>query len=68
MRFAKIGVISGTVCRITATDTDPVTVFGVLFWFCWMWLVAVVGRCLAGCTHYEGLRFIFCSRCTVIGT
>ena len=25
----------------------PVTAFGVLFWFCWMWLVAVVGalRC-----------------------
>jgi len=22
--------------------------FGVLFWFCWMWLVAVVGRCLEG--------------------
>ena len=36
---------------------SPVTAFGVLFWFCWMWLVAVVGRCLAGCEHYEG----FCS-------
>ena len=34
-----------------------VTAFGVLFWFCWMWLVVVVGRCLAGCDHYEG----FCS-------
>ena len=34
-----------------------VTAFGVLFWFCWTWLVAVVGRCLAGCEHYEG----FCS-------
>ena len=30
----------------------PVTAFGVLFWFCLMWLVAVVGRCLAGCEHY----------------
>ena len=38
-------------------DKGPVTAFGVLFWFCWMWLVAVVGRCLAGCEHYEG----FCS-------
>ena len=28
-----------------------VTAFGVLFWFCWIWLVAVVGRCLAGCEH-----------------
>ena len=35
----------------------PVTAFGVLFCFCWMWLVAVVGRCLVGCEHYEG----FCS-------
>ena len=35
----------------------PVTAFGVLVWFCWMWLVAVVGRCLAGCEHCEG----FCS-------
>ena len=34
----------------------PVTAFVVLFWFCWMWLVAVVGRCLAGCDHYEGFR------------
>ena len=38
-------------------NTGPVTAFGVLFWFCWMWLVAVVGGCLAGCDHYEG----FCS-------
>jgi hypothetical protein len=26
-------------------NKEPVTAFGVLFWFCWMWLVAVVGRC-----------------------
>ena len=35
----------------------PVTAFGALLWFCWMWLVAVVGRCVVGCDHYEG----FCS-------
>ena len=29
----------------------PVTAFGVLFWFCWMLLVAVVGRCVVGCEH-----------------
>jgi len=29
----------------------PVTAFGV-FWFCWMWLVAVVGCCIVGCEHY----------------
>jgi len=31
-----------------------VTARGVLRWFCWMWLVAVVGRCLVGCEHCEG--------------
>ena len=30
-------------------NEGPVTAFGVLFWFCWMWLVAVVGRCVVGC-------------------
>jgi len=38
-------------------NKGSVTAFGVLLWFCWMWLVAVDGRCLAGCDHYEG----FCS-------
>jgi len=38
-------------------NKGPVTAFGVLFWFCWMWLVAVDWRCLAGCEHCEG----FCS-------
>jgi len=38
-------------------NKSPVTAYGVLFWFCSMWLVAVVGRCVAGCDHYEG----FCS-------
>ena len=30
-------------------NKGPVTAFGVLFWFCWMWLVAVVGSCVVGC-------------------
>jgi len=38
-------------------NKELVTAFGVLFWLCWMWLVAVVGRCLEGSEHYEG----FCS-------
>ena len=42
----------------SSDDKDRVTAFGV-FWFCWMWLVAVVGRCVAGCEHCEG----FCSTC-----
>ena len=31
-----------------------VTACVVLRWFCWMWLVAVVGRCVVGCEHCEG--------------
>ena len=38
-------------------NKDRVTAYGVLLWFCWMWLVAVVGRCVVGCEHCEG----FCS-------
>ena len=30
-----------------------VTARGVLRWYCWMWLVAVVGRCVVGCGHCE---------------
>ena len=37
-------------------NNGPVTAFGVLFWFCWMWLVAVVGRCHVGCEHYARQR------------
>ena len=36
-------------------NKGPVTAFGVLFWFCWMWLVAVVGRCVVGCEHCSHL-------------
>jgi len=32
-------------------NKDRVTAFGVLLWFCWMWLVAVLGRCVVGCEH-----------------
>ena len=31
-----------------------VTARGVPRWFCWMWLVAVVGRCVVVCEHCEG--------------
>ena len=32
-------------------NKDRVTAFAVLRWFCWMWLLAVVGRCVVGCEH-----------------
>ena len=34
--------------------TRRITACGVLRWFCWMWLVGVVGRCVVGCEHCEG--------------
>ena len=37
-------------------NKDRVTAFGVLFWFCWMWLVAVVGRCVVGCEQCSLLK------------
>jgi len=30
-------------------NKDRVTAYSVLLWFCWMWLVAVVGRCVVAC-------------------
>ena len=32
-------------------NKGPFTAFGVLFWFCWMWLLAVLWRCVVGCEH-----------------
>jgi len=44
-------------------NKDRVTAFGVLFWFCWMWLVAVVGRCAAPHTlHGLSDEFLFLGR------
>jgi len=34
-------------------NKGPVTALGVFFWFCWMWLVAVVGRCVIGCERFS---------------
>ena len=47
-------------------NKDPVTAFGVLFWFCWMWFLAVVGRWVVGCEHCShptafGVLFFVCS-------
>jgi glycerol-3-phosphate acyltransferase PlsY len=45
-------------------NKGPVTAFGVLFWFCWMWLVAVVGRCLVGCEQWrDSMKIEKSTRC-----
>ena len=40
-------------------NKDRVTAFGVLFWFCWMWLEVVVGRCLVGCEQVTSVSTCF---------
>ena len=50
--LSSVSTCFGHHCAHLQENKGPVTAFGVLFWFCWMWFVAVVGRCLAGCDHY----------------
>ena len=52
-----LDMFRASLCPSSGEQRPCVTAYGVLRWFCWMWLVAVVGRSLAGCDHYEG----FCS-------
>ena len=40
-------------------NKDHATAFGLLFRFCWMWLVAVVGRCVVRCEHIFLIRNFF---------
>ena len=46
--------VSGIIMPIFRRTRPCVTARGVLRWFCWMCLVAVVGRCVVGCEHREG--------------
>ena len=39
-------------------NKGPVTAYGVLRWFCWVWLVAVVGRCVVGCEKLQNKLLI----------
>jgi len=43
-----------SLCPSSGEQRPCVTACDVLRWFCWMWLVAVVGRCVVGCEHCEG--------------
>jgi len=48
--------------RPSSREQRPcVTAYGVLRWFCWMWLVAVVGRCFVGCEHTHAVTHGLCS-------
>jgi len=47
--LTSVSTCFGHHCAHLQENKDRVTAFGVLLWFCWMWLVAVVGRCVVGC-------------------
>ena len=49
-------------------NKDRVTAYGLLLWFCWMWLVAVVGRCVTvlsllvtGCVGKTNWYYLYCA-------
>ena len=46
--------VSGIIMPIFTRTRPCVTARGVLRWFCWMWLVAVVECCVVRCVHCEG--------------
>jgi len=46
-----LNMFQASLCPSSGEQRPCVTVYGVLCWFCWMWLVAVVGRCVVGCQH-----------------
>ena len=52
-----LNTFRGSLCPYSGEKRPCYCIWCILVWFCWMWLVAVVGRCLVGCVHYEG----FCS-------
>ena len=55
-----LNMFRASLCPSSGEQRPYVTACGVLRWFCWMWLVAVVGRCVVGCEHCEG----YCSHPT----
>jgi len=44
-----LNLFRASLCPSSGEQRPCVTACGVLCWFCWMWLVAVVGRCVVGC-------------------
>jgi len=49
-----LNMFRASLCPSSGDQRPCVTAYGVLLWFCWMWLVVVVGRCVVGCEHCEG--------------
>jgi len=48
-----LNMFRASLCPSSGEQRQCVAAYGVLRWLCWMWLVAVVGRCVVGCEHPE---------------
>ena len=48
-----LNMFQASLCPSSGEQRPCVTAHGVLHWFCWMWLVAVVEHCIVGCVHCE---------------
>ena len=48
-----LNMFRASLCPSSGEQRPCVTACGVLRWFCWMWLVAVVGRCVIGCEYCQ---------------
>jgi len=47
----RLNMFRASLCPSSGEQRPCVTACVVLRWFCWMWLVAVVGHCVVGCEH-----------------
>jgi hypothetical protein len=50
-----LNMFRASLCHLQE-NKGPVTAFGVLFCFCWMWLVAVVGLCVVGVHREQSMK------------
>ena len=50
----RLNMFQASLCPSSGEQRPCVTACGVLRWFCWMWLVTVVGLCVVGCEQCEG--------------
>jgi hypothetical protein len=47
-----LNMFRASLCLSSGEQRLCYCIWCILVWFCWMWLVAVVGRCVVGCEHY----------------
>jgi len=50
-RMWAFNMFRASLCPSLGDQRPCVTAYGVLRWFCWMWLLAIVGRCVVWCEH-----------------